>query len=152
MFDPATIVRGGVGRIGVGQAEAFDTDDGTDPLREHAGIDASRVRAHAVPQQVDGLVGLVDRQQHVDVCDVIREPVAIGSKAGLTEAAEVRRDHEPLLLQLVDHELKRSAGIAPSVQQDQQRIVPIAPFVDVISHAADVMPLRDGFNFGRIDL
>jgi hypothetical protein len=46
--------------------------------------------------------------------------------------------------------LKAAAGISPTVQQEQGRIVCTAPFVDGVVHASDTVTGRPTRNFGLI--
>jgi len=95
-----------------------------------------------VPQQIDRFTAGKMQQQGFQIGQVIGIPIGLGRRAlSQAKAAPVRRNHMPLLLQMVDHELERCRHIHPAMQHEQLGRSRIAPVAHVITQAADVEKL-----------
>ena len=129
-------------RRGARQAEALQEGELAHALRAHAGVQVGDVAAHAVAHQVDAAVLREQPQQHVQVAQVVDEPVPARGPLAQAEAAPVGCDHVPVALERVDQKLERRRDVHPAVQQPQLRMSGIAPGAHVVAQAADVEDVR----------
>jgi hypothetical protein len=113
-----------VGRCGR-HAEALQIDKAANALGPRARIHAGDIAAHAVADQVDGLIGRDLLQQHVQVGQVVGEVVAVaglGAAAQAEAAPVVGNDAAALhkgVAEGVDHKLVGGGHIHPAMGQHQ---------------------------------
>ena len=124
------------------QAEALQEGELAHALRAHAGVQVGDVAAHAVTHQVDAAVLREQPQQHVQVAQVVDEPVPARGPLAQAEPAPVGGDHVPVALERIDQKLERRRDVHPAVQQPQLRVSGIAPGAHVVAQAADVEDVR----------
>src|SRR6185312_14439893 len=82
------------------------------------------------------------REQRLEIGEIVVEPVALRLPRRAAEAAQVGRDHMPVMRERIDEKLERRADIHPAMQQHECRPLRLAPRLHVVALAANVDEMR----------
>ena len=105
-------------------------------LRPYAGVQHGDVATHAVPDQIDRRSRRQFVQQRIQIGEIVGEPIAVVRSLRAPEAAHVHRDQRARRREVIDDELPRLAGVAPSMHEHDGMRILARPSIELKLQAA----------------
>ena len=118
------------------QAERFQARDLAHALRTHARIEHHDVAAHAVAHEIQRRTRREVVEQRVEIGEIVGEPIAVVRSLRAAEAAHVHRDQRARRREVIDDELPRLAGVAPSMHEHDGMRILARPSIELKLQAA----------------